>query len=113
MRNYFEFCNFKKSLAGIFLVVLSSLVFGQSAPSSSSTTASAPAQNPNQVAILRWYRSNQAASFAAGQGAGQVVFDGSNVWVSNSTANTVTKLRASDETSLGEFAAGPSPAGMA
>jgi hypothetical protein len=55
----------------------------------------APAQtqtaNPNQVAILRWYKANQAAEFPAGNGAIQLAFDGANIWVANNSAASVSK----------------------
>src|SRR5579862_6955879 len=71
------------------------------------------ATNPNQVAILHWYRSNQTATFAVGSGAGQAAFDGGSMWITNFSANTVTKLQASDGRPQGNFAAGMSPSGIA
>lgn len=43
---------------------------------------------------------------------GGVAFDGTNIWVSHSSSDNVTKLQPSDGTVLGTFAAGPSPKGM-
>jgi DNA-binding beta-propeller fold protein YncE len=40
-------------------------------------------------------------------------FDGANIWVGNQNSNTVTKLRASDGTTLGTFAVGRNPHGVA
>jgi DNA-binding beta-propeller fold protein YncE len=52
-------------------------------------------------------------TFAAGPAPGAVTFDGENIWVaSNSTANTVTKLRASDGVLLGTFTVGQAPAAI-
>jgi DNA-binding beta-propeller fold protein YncE len=44
-----------------------------------------------------------------------VAFDGANIWVANSSSNTVTKLRASDGACVGTctFAVGASPFGVA
>ena len=97
------------------ILLLGSSLFAQSDSASGSQVpaGSAATTNPNQIAILRWYRANSAATFAVGQSPGQAAFDGSNIWVTNSNANTVTKLRASDGASLGEFPAGTSPSGIA
>src|SRR5690242_13521677 len=87
-------------------LICSPLLAQQSQSSASSTvTTQRAVQNPNQIAILRWYPANQAATFAVGAGPGQIAFDGSNMWVTNSSANTVTKLQASDGKSLGNFPA--------
>ncbi len=71
------------------------------------------AKNPLQIAILHWYNANQTASFAVGTGPIGVAFDGANIWVANLSSNNVTKLRASDGTTLGTFAVGTSPHGVA
>jgi DNA-binding beta-propeller fold protein YncE len=42
-----------------------------------------------------------------------VAFDGANIWVANALSNTVSKLRASDGTSLGTFTVGSGPSGVA
>ncbi|HET9305534.1 MAG TPA: hypothetical protein VFO46_05855, partial [Candidatus Sulfotelmatobacter sp.] len=107
-----------KGFFAVYLLFLSSFVFGQqpSADSTGATSAQGIAistTNPNQVAILRWYRSNQAATFAVGKGPGQAAFDGSSMWITNFSGGTVTKLRASDGAWLGNFQAGNSPAGIA
>src|SRR6516162_186127 len=56
-----------------------------------------------QIAILHWYPANLTTSFAVGQDARGVTFDGANIWVTNNTSQTVTKLRASDGALLGTF----------
>ena len=61
--------------------------------------------NPLQVAVLHWYPANVTTQFPVGLGPSAVAFDGSDVWVVNGDA-TVTKLRASDGTSLGTFPVG-------
>src|SRR5580704_10791719 len=68
--------------------------------------------NPLQVALLHWNQQDQPPAFAASNPFG-VAFDGANIWVANAFSNTVTKLRASDETLLGTFAAGSGPFGVA
>ena len=42
-----------------------------------------------------------------------IAFDGVNIWVAAHTANTVTKLRASDGTPLDSFRVGMLPLGVA
>ena len=42
-----------------------------------------------------------------------VAFDGANIWVSNNSSNSVTKLRASDAMDLGTFRTGSYPVGIA
>ena len=42
-----------------------------------------------------------------------VVFDGVNIWVTNFSSNTVTKLRASDGALIGTFPTGQFPEGVA
>ena len=53
--------------------------------------------NPNQVGILRWYKADQATTFAVGRGPGVMAFDGACIWVANAQDNTVTKMRALTE----------------
>jgi hypothetical protein len=58
--------------------------------------------NPNQVAMLRWYAANQTADFPVGSVApADMAFDGASIWVTSN--NLLTKLRASDGTTLGTF----------
>src|SRR5258708_33042990 len=68
---------------------------------------------PLQVAILHWYNANQTASFPVGTEPTGVAFDGGNIWVVNDSNSTVSKLRASDGTTLGTFAVGFFPLGVA
>src|ERR1700682_198285 len=120
MQSCCEIFNSPKNLVAVCILVFSSALFGQQGGSASSVNAMktpaaassiAPA-NPNQVAILRWYRANQTATFAVGKGPGQAAFDGSSIWVANKSSDTVTTLRASDGSSLGDFPAGSSPSGL-
>jgi len=66
-------------------------------------------KNPQQIAILHWYKANRTAQFNVATG--PAAFDGAHIWVINS--NNVTKLRASDGASLGTFAVGDCPVGIA
>src|SRR5579864_2505394 len=54
-----------------------------------------------------------AQTFAVGNDPGYVLFDGTNIWVSNRGDNTVMKLRPSDGVTLGTFPVGSTPVGMA
>src|ERR1039458_5682404 len=70
-------------------------------------------QNPLQIATLHWYNANQTTSLPVGAAPTYMAFDGSDIWVTNLQANTVTKLRVSDGTNLGSFAVGSVPVGVA
>jgi hypothetical protein len=78
-------------------------------------TLSAVAQNnnPNQVALFRWYAANQVITFssfydsagtahALSQPNG-MAFDGENMWISETSANTVLKVNASDGRFVGSY----------
>jgi len=53
-------------------------------------------------------------TFTVGEGPLGIAFDGANMWVANANDGTVSKLRASDGTTLGTFSVGgDSPAGVA
>ena len=52
-------------------------------------------------------------SFKVGSQPIGIAFDGANIWVANSSDNSVSKLRAKDGTSLGKFAYPGSPYGVA
>jgi hypothetical protein len=55
-------------------------------------------------------------NFSVGSGPAAIAFDGANIWVANSgngAGNTVTKLRASDGSTLGTFSVGTFPRGLA
>ncbi len=65
--------------------------------------------NPQRLATLAWYAANTTyADVPAGANPNALAFDGANIWLSNSAANSVTKLRASDAANLGTF---PAPGG--
>ena len=58
--------------------------------------------NPLQVALLRWYDANQAGNtFEVGNEPMGICFDGANIWVTNWVSGTVTKLKASDGSTVG------------
>lgn len=70
-------------------------------------SSGAPAVNPMQLALLKWFPAYQSAAsfpvFSVPQG---VVFDGSSIWVASigtTGTGTLNKLRASDGASLGMF----------
>ena len=69
--------------------------------------------DPNQVAILRWYKADQATSFFLVGNPVAVAFDGACIWAVSVNANNVTKLRANDGTILGTFSVGLAPRGLA
>src|ERR1700736_1837248 len=81
-------------------------------PAQSPGLPGSQARNPQQIAILHWYAANQTTAFAAGTGPIGVAFDGANIWVADLGGNTVSKLRASDGSTLGTFAV-VSPVGVA
>jgi len=65
-------------------------------------------RNQQQIAIRRWYEGNRSGvAFGVGLGPVGVAFDGANLWVTNYSVNTVTKLRAGDGANLGTFTVGP------
>ena len=55
---------------------------------------------------------NETREFRVGFQPTGVSFDGSNIWVSNNSSNSVTKLRASDGMELGTFSTGSYPVGI-
>jgi DNA-binding beta-propeller fold protein YncE len=68
-----------------------------------------PSSNANGngwVTKLRASDGKNLGNFQVGGSPLAAAFDGANVWVTNSGSNTVMKLRASDGTVLGTFAAG-------
>jgi DNA-binding beta-propeller fold protein YncE len=72
-----------------------------------------PLLNPLKVALLKWYNANVVPTeFPAGPNPVGVAFDGTNIWIANYGASTVTKLRANDGAALGAFATGNAPAGV-
>src|ERR1700730_1293680 len=71
--------------------------------------AAKSALNPEQVALLRWYPANVTTTLSGLNSPVGVVFDGESIWVVNQLGNSVTKLRASDGTSLGTFSVGSEP----
>ncbi len=62
-----------------------------------------------RAAFLQWGQKN----FTTGSNPLSVCFDGTNIWVANSSNNTVTKIKASDGSVVGTYTAGTSPWGLA
>ena len=52
-----------------------------------------PSNNPNQVAILRWYQANSSTTFSPSglENSGPIVFDGQKIWVAGSTSDTLSE----------------------
>jgi len=67
--------------------------------------------NPLQIALLRWYGANAAASFSVGLNPQSLAFDGDSMWVA--FPGGVDKIRASDGSLLGVFSSGPANGGIA
>jgi hypothetical protein len=74
--------------------------------------ATAAGPTTQAIALLRWYAANQTTTFAVGANPYGVAFDGSSIWVANGIGFSVTKLQASDGTTLGSFSVN-SPLGLA
>src|SRR5260370_1468268 len=72
----------------------------------------AQAPNVNAIAIRRWYPANQTPTFNVGNHPNTVAFDGANIWVTNASDNTVTKLAANNGAVLGTFSTGNKPVGL-
>jgi len=83
---------------------------GATGPQGPQGPAGPSSPNPLQVAILHWYPANLTAQFTMGAAPFGIAFDGSSIWISLGDG-TVTKLRASDGATLGNFPAGPAPGG--
>ena len=69
--------------------------------------------NPLQVALLHWYDADLTTKFGVGVSPYHAAFDGASMWITNPGSGTITKLRASDGSTLGTFAVGTSPFGIA
>ena len=78
------------------------------------TTASCTTMTPKQIALLQWYEANEAGiGFSVGDAPFGVAFDGANIWVTNDYGGKVSKLRASDGSTVGTYAVGAKPMGIA
>lgn len=71
-----------------------------------SNQLSHPFINPLRVATLQWYEANQTNVTYSVPSARHLTFDGVNMWVTNYSSDTITKLRASDGASLGTYSVG-------
>ena len=70
--------------------------------------------NPLKVALLHWYTANHTTRFSVGGQPYGLCFDGANIWSANYGSASVSKVRASDGTSLGTFSLpGTGPIGVA
>ena len=97
-------------LSLIALAVVSPRILAQVQPSDGVTSLN---ENPLQIAILHWCKTNRVTQFKVGDAPIRVAFDGGNLWVVNNGSNNVTKLRTSDGTNLGTFPVGAGPQGVA
>lgn len=70
-------------------------------------------RNPLQLALLQWYPNNSVTKVTVGNAPVLLAFDGANMWVTNQTDNTVTKVRVNDGYVVGTFATGQEPNGIA
>jgi hypothetical protein len=70
------------------------------------------AVTPQQAALQRWYKFNQAAEFAVDNLPFDMTFDGEHMWVSLFVLNAVQKVRASDGALLGRFPVGQRPVAL-
>jgi outer membrane protein assembly factor BamB len=68
--------------------------------------------NPLQVALLKW-GTYSGVKFSVGNGPRRVAFDGTHIWVTNFSANSVSKLRASDGFVVANYPAGSGPVSIA
>jgi hypothetical protein len=68
--------------------------------------------NTQAIALLRWYSANLTTQLATGTNPSGIAFDGSSIWVSNASDNTVIKLDKTGAT-LGTFPVGAGPQGIA
>jgi hypothetical protein len=93
----------------IHMAVLALVLCGESF-----VTPRAAAQNPNKIAILKWYGdANRTLSFTVGSNPSCVAFDGANMWVGNTGSANVTKLSASTGAVLGTYPVASNPQGLA
>jgi outer membrane protein assembly factor BamB len=73
-----------------------------------STPANSSTNNPRDPNYVR----RPTQTFKVGNQPRGVAFDGTNIWVANSGDDTVTELRASDGTVVGNFNVGSAPDGV-
>lgn len=71
--------------------------------------------NPNQIAMLKWYTaiSTTQSSFPVGAGPRDAAFDGERIWVTNRDGGTVSVLRVSDGSPVGNYSVSGPPWGIA
>jgi len=78
------------------------------------TTGGSSGPNAARLAILRWYPANLVGtSYPVGSLPVGIAFDGTNLWVANEGADTVTKLRSSDGSLVGTYPVGAKPVAIA
>jgi len=83
-------------------------------PGPTGPSGSAPNKfDPTLVGLIRWDLLLVNPAYTLPGGAAGAAFDGENLWVTNLSGGTVTKLRPSDGTILGTFNAGTAPIDVA
>src|SRR5208282_5927204 len=65
---------------------------------------------PGHIALLQWWSS---ITYSVGNTPRGIAFDGANIWVTNDTNNSVTKLLASTGAVVGTYPVGSFPVGIA
>ncbi len=74
------------------------------------TVGTATSRTPMQIATLKWYEANQSLpTYSVGSQPHGIAFDGTNIWVANYNSNSVTKLNASDGSTVGTYTVGSYP----
>jgi len=76
-------------LSLIALAVVSPRILAQVQPSDGVTSLN---ENPLQIAILHWCKTNRVTQFKVGDAPIRVAFDGGNLWVVNNGSNNVTQI---------------------
>ena len=52
--------------------------------------------NPLQIAMLHWYDANRTTRFKVPTNPAGMAFDGTDIWIANEGAATITRMRISD-----------------
>jgi len=85
------------------------IIFGDGTQQTTASVQSGGALNTQAIALLRWCPANLTTQFTVGNAPVGVAFDGANIWVANSGADSLTKIRANDGFVLGQFSVGSKP----
>ncbi len=69
--------------------------------------------NPLQVALLKWFPAYQSTTFSVGMNPNGIAFDGTHIWVTNCSSNSVTELVAATGAVVNTVAVGTCPTAVA